>query len=151
MSVYIIRSKDLSVDDCYVGSTKDFKRRMKEHKSRYNNNYNYNVYQFIRANGGWDNWEMAEICKCDIDKLKETEQYHIDFIKPSLNHCNANGINIDKYKLRNKINNDKKDKEFQKQRLNKYVNELVECDCGAIVTRNLRYYSRRTGRHNHKN
>jgi len=89
MSIYIIRSKDLSLHDCYIGSTKDLKSRMKHHKTRcFNKNsraYNYKLYQFVRANGGWDNFDMVEICKCENDKLRETEQYHIDFIKPSLN------------------------------------------------------------------
>ena len=96
MSIYIIRSKDLSLHDCYIGSTKNIATRKYIHKSIcYNDNvkeYNIKLYQFIRENGGWDNFEMVEICKCDTDKLKEMEQYHIDFIKPSLNCNRSYGI-----------------------------------------------------------
>ena len=62
--IYKICCKDLSVKDVYVGSTTNFVQRCqrrRDHKAVCNNekgrDYNYYVYQFIRENGGWDNWE----------------------------------------------------------------------------------------------
>ena len=48
----------------YIGSTKNVYHRFKSHKSYCCNplahNYSQNVYQFIRANGGWDdNYECV--------------------------------------------------------------------------------------------
>jgi hypothetical protein len=41
------------------------RRRKWQHKNACNNetykNYYFNVYKFIRDNGGWDNWDMIEI------------------------------------------------------------------------------------------
>lgn len=46
--------------ECYVGSTTNFHHRWCNHKSNCNNShvkaYNLRVYQYIRANGGFDSW-----------------------------------------------------------------------------------------------
>jgi hypothetical protein len=56
-------------DEDYIGSTRDFKQRIKGHKSTCNNELNphylYKIYQHIRANGGWD-------C-CNITPVEEFE------------------------------------------------------------------------------
>jgi len=99
MSIYIIRSKDLSLHDCYIGSCKDIYNRRKVHKYNcYNENtrsYNFKLYQFIRANGGWSNFTMEELCKCDVERLSQVEQYYIDKFNPSLNSQRA--YNSDEY------------------------------------------------------
>lgn len=49
----------------YVGSTTDFRKRKGRHKSDCNNenrkSYNFEVYVMIRANGGWDAFEMKPV------------------------------------------------------------------------------------------
>jgi hypothetical protein len=55
--IYVIKCKDENVEDEYVGSTTNFSRRKREHKNDCNNKNSKN-YQFIRANGGWDNFDM---------------------------------------------------------------------------------------------
>ena len=56
-------------EDVYVGSTNNFNRRMMEHKRKYNDPnskaYNRAVYQFIRDNGGWDNFNKEVIFQTD--------------------------------------------------------------------------------------
>jgi hypothetical protein len=50
--------------------------------------YNYYVYQFIRDNGGFDNWDMVEIERVNtIDKsdLHKRERFWIDELKSTLN------------------------------------------------------------------
>ena len=92
--IYRIVCKDPTIKDCYVGSTTDFKSRKKNHKSSCNCDnrgdrvYNYNIYQFIRNNGGWDNWNMVEVEKYNaIDKLDadKRERYWLEFYQATLN------------------------------------------------------------------
>ena len=63
--IYKIVCNDLNVRDKYVGSTTNFTNRKSNHKKCCSNetsrDYNYKVYQMIRLNGGWDNWNMIEI------------------------------------------------------------------------------------------
>jgi len=69
MSYYIYK---ICCDDCpefvYVGSTKAFRERKKQHKTTCNNennkNYNTKLYTTIRENGGWDNFRMVLIEEC---------------------------------------------------------------------------------------
>jgi hypothetical protein len=133
MSVYIIRCKDKSISDCYIGSTADMKHRTDKHKRCCSNEnykgYDYKVYKYIRDNGGWDNFEVVEICKCD--NLLETEQYYIDFLKPSLNSRNAimdEDYDV-KYTRRWRIENPNKEKalvERGKERINcEYCSENI--------------------------
>ena len=89
---YRIVCKDVNIMDCYVGHTTDFRVRKNNHKSSCHNPdskmYNLYVYQFIRANGGWSNWDMVLIERqsCE-DKLVATrrERYHIEQFNASLN------------------------------------------------------------------
>ena len=90
--IYRIVCKDPTIKDCYVGSTTDFKSRKSGHKTTCNNNknkdYNVKVYQFIRENGGWNNWDMVEIEKYNaIDKLdqRKKERYWIETLQSTLN------------------------------------------------------------------
>jgi hypothetical protein len=73
--VYQICCKDLLVTYKYVGHTTDFTKRKSHHKSSCNistcKGYNLKVYQTIRDNGGWDNWEMIEIEKYPCNDANE--------------------------------------------------------------------------------
>jgi hypothetical protein len=82
--IYKIVCNDLSVTFSYVGMTTDFTNRKRGHKNTCNNitlnKSNLKVYQTIRANGGWDNWNMLTIemypCNNDIEaRLREREWY----------------------------------------------------------------------------
>ena len=90
--IYKLCCKDPEIKEIYVGSTTNFYRRKQEHKSNCNNsnckNYNSNVYEFIRNNGGFDNWEMIEIERYNaIDKqdLRKRERYFLEQLEASLN------------------------------------------------------------------
>jgi hypothetical protein len=166
MSIYIIRHKES--DNCYIGSCEDMKNRRYGHTYNFTNensgNYYNKLYCFMRENGGWDNFDMVEICKCDIDMLREMEQYHKDFIKPSLNTYNAYVSEEDKrinksnnrrvYYKQNKERINKQNKEDyynnrekrleQKQEYNKQNKDkikewgscVVQCECGKTYTKN---------------
>jgi hypothetical protein len=90
--IYNISCKDKSVLEIYIGSTHDKNHREECHKSVCNNEkgerYNLKVYEFIRDNGGWDNWifEVIESFPCDNKiELRIREQYHYDLLNPALN------------------------------------------------------------------
>tara|TARA_R110001592_G_scaffold361064_1_gene670836 strand:- start:560 stop:1084 length:525 start_codon:yes stop_codon:yes gene_type:complete len=112
--VYKLVCKDSDVKDIYIGSTKNFKNRMKGHKCNCNNikrsGYNFKVYKCIRDNGGWDNWQMIKICdvKC-LDKydLCKKEGEYIRSLKPTLNQKIAGRSPEDSSKASRLKNKDK--------------------------------------------
>lgn len=91
MVIYKICCKDLNIKDIYVGHTCNLVKRRWRHKNCCNNEngkYNTNVYQFIRQNGGFDNWEVIEIEKCpclNFEEAVKIERHYIETLKASLN------------------------------------------------------------------
>ena len=90
--IYKIISKDTSIKDMYVGHTTNFVQKKYIHKQNCINtkstNYTYKLYEFIRANGGWDNWIMSQVsihdCKDHFD-AKNKEQEYIISLNATLN------------------------------------------------------------------
>ena len=90
--IYKLCCKDPSIPDEYIGSTTNKNRRKQQHKENSNgqnkNKYNYPVYQFIRENGGFDNWTMIILeeysCESKI-QLCQREREWIEEMKPTLN------------------------------------------------------------------
>ena len=85
--IYKIVCKDLNIKDTYVGSTTDFIQRKYKHKNN-STKHHYKVYQFIRDNGGWDNFEMIEIEKflCnDGNEARARERYWYEQLNTTLN------------------------------------------------------------------
>ena len=66
-SIYKIVCNDLNIKECYVGHTTDMTKRKWAHKSVCNNEkskyHNIKIYQIIRENGGWENWNMLLVEK----------------------------------------------------------------------------------------
>ena len=90
--VYKIYCKDPEVKETYIGSTKKFYNREQSHKSNCANSnskeYNTFLYQFIRQNGGWDNFNMEIIEEFDEiskDDLLEKEKHYIKVNESKLN------------------------------------------------------------------
>ena len=95
--IYKIVCNDISVTECYVGHTTNFIKRKNHHKSDCNNeksnNYNSYVYQFIRANGSWENWDMVQIEEFSCENRLQAcarERYWIETLKAELNSCIPN-------------------------------------------------------------
>lgn len=89
---YRIVCKDLNVKDCYVGHTTNFIKRKSKHKQdcniETNKAYNTPVYKFIRANGGWENWDMILIEECcckDTLEAEAKERNHMETLGATLN------------------------------------------------------------------
>jgi len=89
---YQIVCNDESITQTYVGSTVCLKERIYTHKDKCNNlkseSYNFKVYKFIRANGGWNNFKfiILDTKEC-IDKYEayQIEQSYINSMKSELN------------------------------------------------------------------
>ena len=150
---YKIVSIDENIKDCYVGKTKNFKNRIIDHKSNcYNQSrkcYNIKLYQFIRENGGINNWKFIEIETNEYDKKDSAfrERYWIEELNATLNshipsrtiyeyqkeYCEKNIEKIKKYfdeniekikEKRKKYNN--KNKEKRKEYREKNKEEIKE-------------------------
>jgi hypothetical protein len=91
--MYRIVSEDPNNNELiYVGHTTNFIQRRYAHKSACNNEndkaYNYKVYETIRANGGWDKFQMIQIeeFNCNNQREAETrERYWLEFYNAQLN------------------------------------------------------------------
>jgi len=141
--IYKIVCKNPEITDSYVGKTTDFTRRKSKHKSDCNNltgkYYEYNIYQFIRANGGWDNWDMIQIEKYEaVDMLdsKQRERFWIETLQAKLNkqipsrtiqeYYQSNKDTILKKQQEYKLKNQDKLQEYQQEYKLKNQNKLQE-------------------------
>ena len=91
-TIYKICCKDTLITDIYVGHTTNFTKRKNQHKTSCSNEndkkYKQYVYEFIRQNGGWENWTMLQIenIKCkDKREAEAKEQYWIEYLNSRLN------------------------------------------------------------------
>ena len=90
--VYKLVCKDINAKEIYVGSTVNMNQRRRQHKnacnSEKNKHYNYPVYQYIRANSGWENWESVIVETVEYNEkheLKLRERFHLEELKATLN------------------------------------------------------------------
>ena len=120
--VYKLHSKDSDIKEFYIGSSKNFKKRKNVHKSDCNNEnskiYNIKLYKFIRANGGYNNFDYEILLETIEDNIKKIEQKYIDELKPALNCIRACGFDKKEYEKQynkiNKIKISKQNKEYRK-------------------------------------
>jgi hypothetical protein len=122
--IYKLVCNDLTITDLYVGHTTSFTKRKGKHKSNCNNEnskeYNYKVYQTIRANGGWDNWNMVQVeehCCNNRREAEARERYWYEQLKANLN------IN---YPARTKKEHYEENKEKTKEQHKEYYEENKE-------------------------
>jgi hypothetical protein len=86
--IYKIFCKNKLIEDVYIGHTTNFVKRKYQHKLCCQNGNKLNIYDVIRSNGGWENWDMVEIAKynCkDSTEARIKEQYHYELHKNLLN------------------------------------------------------------------
>ena len=120
--IYKIVCNDLNITDVYIGNTTDFTRRKQRHKNICSNendkHHQLKVYQTIRNNGGWDNWNMIEIEKypCnDGNSARARERYWYDELKAKLNTQVPNRTSKEYY---DETYESQKDKKKQYRKLN---------------------------------
>ena len=116
--------------DFYIGSSKDVKKRWKDHKcqSTWNEYPNKQLYQDMQKYG-LENFVFEILEEVEIDKLKEKEQQFIETLKPTYNNINAKGWDVERYKEANRKANRKyqksdKGKESHRKSNNKYNSQL---------------------------
>jgi len=165
-SIYKLRHKDdLKETNIYIGSTKNIKQRMHEHRSYCNNvdgkKYNQEKYKYIRDNGGWENWEMLEIEKCDNEEEAIlSEDYLFDLLQPTLNTLRPYRSAEENKKLKAEYQkkwyalNPEKRAEQQKKVYDKNKHKYaaknsarVTCECGLECTHGHLSDHRKTQRH----
>lgn len=90
--IYKIVCKDPEIKGIYVGATTDLKSRKQQHRRsltcRNNHNYNYYIYDYIRENGGWDNFDVVKIedYPCDdYEDLHKREREWLEYLEANLN------------------------------------------------------------------
>ena len=85
--IYKIYCKNENITDVYVGHTTNFSQRKYAHKMSCKKQ-NIKLYNVMRENGGWDNWEMVEIARYNCKNSSEArikEQHHYELLNSSLN------------------------------------------------------------------
>jgi len=110
----------------YIGSTTNFTKRKNQHKTACHNenikDYNYKVYVMIRANGGWDNFDMKPVkeyaCENAIQLVIEEERIRKE-MQANLNAQRAFRTEEELKADLKKHNNDSKHKDY----LTKYVQD----------------------------
>lgn len=110
--IYKICCKDPTIEDIYIGSTTNLSRRLHQHKHNcikpQSKKHNQYKYQFIRENGGWENWELVLIEPVDAKNkmdLKRIERHYVETYKSTLNKCvpaRTRKETNDAYRLNNK-------------------------------------------------
>ena len=103
--------------DFYIGSSKNVKRRWKEHKckSKWNRYPNNPMYQDMRKYGV-DKFVFEVLAEVEVEELKEKEQQFIETLNPTYNNYRAKGLDIERYKeAQKKYQKTDKCKDYQKQ------------------------------------
>lgn len=130
--IYKIVCKDLNIKDIFVGHTTNLIQRKYGHKRSCNNiygkKYNCQLYNIIRENGGWDNWDMIPVgyfnCKnAAAARIKEQEYYE----KLNANLNSAESFNIIKSLIGTKI--------FYCDKCNIFTNTQMQLDKHFITSK----------------
>lgn len=147
--IYKLCCKDTNITDIYIGHTTDMTKRKYRHKQcalkPELNGGRSKCFETIRANGGWDNWDMIQIevyDAKDVNDAKARERYWIEQMKPSLNYEIPNRTRKEWYKdtrAERKEKDNQKCKVYQEQNreiLNEKKREKVECPhCPSLISR----------------
>ena len=139
---------DSEIKEIYVGSTKNPKNRERDHKWRCHNENNCKVYQFIRANGGWENWKMEIFEYFDVED--ETEQYIIEqsfisAIEPELN--NKRAYRTEEEHKEQHIECDKEYYDKNKEKIAIRNAQKTICECGSSYRHSDKARHKRSGKH----
>ena len=93
--IYMLRHKDdTELENIYIGSTTNFRLRKNSHKmcccNPNNKKYNYKKYQYIRANGGWEEWKMIWLEDYPCKTLRELQLREDEVMLQYQNRINKN-------------------------------------------------------------
>jgi hypothetical protein len=149
--IYQLRNKeDIDELNTYIGSTTNFRKRKNQHKydccNMESSNYNYKLYQFIRENGGWENWvmEWIEDYPCNSKRELERREGEITKEKQRLN-VKIIGRTIKDWYEENKEEINKKKKDYRdkhKEIINKQVREYHDKHKEILKIKNKERYQK---------
>ena len=146
--IYEITPLNKSLVYSYIGSTKNFRTRKFQHKSRcyYEKDiihYNFPLYNFIRENGGWDAFEMNPIEEIEVENKTQArikEQFWKEDREAKFQVLNA----YNPYSgFTNRTEYLKNYREENKQQ----INEKNTCPCGGQFTTKHKAIHLRTLKH----
>jgi hypothetical protein len=160
--IYKLVCKDTKIKDCYVGATTNFIKRKYRHKTNCNNK-NIKVYQYIRNNGGWNNWDMIMVeeypCKNKLESDMR-ERYWLETLEAKLNiqlptRTNKECKNDNKIKIKEQnaiwyIVNKERIDEYNKEKYKNNKDEITQkilCNCGCYYTKNNYTNHKKTKKH----
>ena len=154
----LVNFYDLNDENIYVGYCTNIVQRRYNHRTACckpdNRDYNLKVYQFIRENGGWDQWEMILIEKypCDdVDQARARERYWKKELNATLN-TNEPGRTQKEWREDNKEILAEKEKQYRKdnkqiiaeknkdnyqnnkEKINEKRKEKITCECGGVCS-----------------
>ncbi len=152
--IYKICCKDPSITDVYIGHTTHLTKRRNSHKANTlnpnNKDHDLYVYDFIRNNGGWENWNVISIenytCSNKEEALKR-ERFWLEELKATLNKripfktteelkenyvkCRKNWEQNNKDYIVEKRKQYNKEKEEEIKQRN---HQQILCECGMIIS-----------------
>ena len=150
--IYKLCCKNPAITDVYVGSTTNFKRRKQAHKHNCTNErgkkYHYNVYEFIRREGHWENWDMVVVGNVACEnkhELHKVERSFIESLGASLNQKMPTNISHEYAKNPQKYFSAYWEDTKAKQNLKKYAK--IKCECGASVCHTNMARHKKTAKH----
>ena len=143
--IYKICCRDPNVTDCYIGSCCNFARRKSTHKYSCNHNYGYPIYNFIRENGGWDNFQMIQLLSFSCNSKRELElkeREYIELLKPTLNKQIPTRTKQEYYEQNKDLINEKHKEyyELNKEKIKEIHKEYYEQNKDKINEHNRDYY-----------
>jgi len=147
--VYKLCCRDPTVKDVYIGSTKNLRVRKAMHKHKCNNadskEYNFRVYQFIRANGGYNNWDVIQLEEVDYNtraELHARERHFFELLNASLN---KNVPNRTSAESKQHYVTEHRDELNEKQKIKAKVKH--NCVCGGKYTYSCKTTHFRSNKH----
>lgn len=147
--IYKITCKNPEVFDVYVGHTTNFVQRKHTHKICCNDSkspvYNCQLYEIIRNNGGWNNWQMEIInifnCRDHYEAMQKEQEYFVT-LNATLNNINPSLKPKPKLKVNSNISN--------KPETNINTKKCFNCINCNFITHKLYDYKRHLQTEKHK-
>ena len=137
----LVHFDDLNDNNIYVGHTTNMTKRKWEHKNACcnpdNKHYNFKVYQFIRENGGWEQWRIILVEKYPCNDVYEAisrERYWVKELKATLNKREP-GRTIKEWCEDNKV------------QIAEKKGQKIRCECGSIIRKGEISRHRKTIKH----
>lgn len=143
--IYKLCCLDTNITEIYIGSSTNYQNRKQEHKKRCCNEnykeYNYKVYQFIRENGGWENWRMVILHDFPCNSKRELEKEETKMMRELKSELNdrysfqTEEIKREAMDRENKQRREKfaTDPEYR-EKLSKQKAEKIECEyCKCLI------------------